>query len=251
MSVEGGPMGASKYGAKLELHHVDALSSDETPDRLFDLRLQRDALRVETIYSHVSKAVARQHPRAPDGRPGFCSSVIFGLAQGSGEYFMRLGVGTPPRYLYMVLDTGSDVIWVQCSPFKKCYSQTDLIFDPTKSRSLSGILCGSPLCRSLDSSGCNHCRMCLYKVSYGDGSVTFARHFTTLLGISVGGTCVPKIRPSLFKMGRDDNGGIIIDSGTSVTRLTRPAYISLRDAFLFGASNLKRAPAFLIVRHLV
>ncbi|TYI50828.1 hypothetical protein E1A91_D12G130600v1 [Gossypium mustelinum] len=331
----------TSLGLQLELHHLDALSSEKTPERLFDLRLQRDALRAETINSLFSKAVARKHPRAPGRRPGFSSSVISGLAQGSGEYFTRLGVGTPPRYLYMVLDTGSDVIWVQCSPCKKCYSQSDPIFDPTKSRSFSGIPCGSQLCRSLDSSGCNHRRMCLYQVSYGDGSVTYGDfstetltfrmnrigrvalgcghnnqglfvgaagllglgrgrlsfptqtgrrlnrkfsycladrsasskpssllfgdtaiprtavftplltnpkldtfYYVQLLGISVGGTRVPKIRPSLFKMDRDGNGGVIIDSGTSVTRLTRPAYIALRNAFRLGSSNLKRAPAF-------
>ncbi|KAG4174046.1 hypothetical protein ERO13_A11G097100v2 [Gossypium hirsutum] len=324
----------------LELHHLDAFSSEETPERLFDLRLQRDALRAETIYSLVSKAVARNRPRAP-GRPGFSSSIISGLAQGSGEYFTRLGVGTPPRYLYMVLDTGSDVVWVQCSPCKNCYSQSDPIFDPTKSRSFSGIPCGSPLCRSLDSSGCNKRRMCLYQVSYGDGSVTFGDfstetltfrrtkvgrvalgcghdneglfvgaagllglgrgrlsfptqagrrfnrkfsyclvdrsasskpssmifgdaaiprtavftplltnpkldtfYYVELLGISVGGTRVRGITPSLFKMDPAGNGGVIIDSGTSVTRLTRPAYIAMRDAFRIRASNLKRAPDF-------
>lgn len=326
---------------QLDLHHVDALSSEETPERLFDLRLQRDAYRAETIYSLVSKAVARNPPRAPGRHSGFSSSIISGLAQGSGEYFTRLGVGTPPRYLYMVLDTGSDVVWVQCSPCKKCYSQSDPIFDPTKSRSFSGIPCGSSLCRSLDSSGCNKRRMCLYQVSYGDGSITFGDfstetltfrktkvgrvalgcghdneglfvgaagllglgrgrlsfptqsgrrfnrkfsyclvdrsasskpssmvfgdaaiprtalftplltnpkldtfYYVELLGISVGGTHVPRIAPSLFKMGRDGNGGVIIDSGTSVTRLTRSAYIAMRDAFRVGASNLKRAPDF-------
>ncbi|XVE77287.1 hypothetical protein DITRI_Ditri13aG0050200 [Diplodiscus trichospermus] len=331
----------STLEVRLELHHVDALSSDETPERLFDLRLQRDALRAETVYSVVSKAVARNPRRATGRRSGFSSSVISGLAQGSGEYFTRLGVGTPPRYLYMVLDTGSDVVWVQCSPCKKCYSQSDPIFDPTKSRSFSGIPCGSSLCRSLDSSGCNRRRMCLYQVSYGDGSVTFGDfstetltfrrtkvgsvalgcghdneglfvgaagllglgrgrlsfpsqtgrrfnrkfsyclvdrsassrpssmlfgdaaipraalftplltnpkldtfYYLELLGISVGGARVPRITPSLFKMRHDGNGGVIIDSGTSVTRLTRPAYIALRDAFRVGASHLKRAPDF-------
>ncbi|KAK8288912.1 hypothetical protein V6Z11_D07G152200 [Gossypium hirsutum] len=227
---------------QLELHHVDALSSEDTPELLFDLRLQRDALRSGTIYSLVSKAVARNPPRA------------------------------------------------------------------------AGIPCRSPLCRSLDSSGCNQRRMCLYQVSYGDGSVTFGDfstetltfrrtsvgrvalgcghdneglfvgaagllglgrgilsfpsqtgsrfnrkfsyclvdrsasskpsslvfgdaaiprgalftplltnpkldtfYYVELLGISVGGTRVPKISPSLFKMDQDGNGGVIIDSGqTSV-----------------------------------
>lgn len=37
---------------------------------------------------------------------------------------------------------------------------------------------------------------------------------------------------------------MILDSGTSVTRLTRPAYIALRDAFRAGATHLKSAPNF-------
>ncbi|MBA0589724.1 hypothetical protein Gorai_018459, partial [Gossypium raimondii] len=323
----------------LELHHLDAFSSEETLERLFDLCLQRDMLRAETIYSLVSKAIACNRPRAT-GYLGFSSSIIFGLAQGSGEYFTRLGVSTLPRYLYMVLDTG-DVVWVQCSPCKNCYSQSDPIFYPTKSHSFSGIPCGSPLYRSLDSSGCNKRRKCLYQVSNSDGSVTFgnfstetltfrrtkvgrvvlgcghdneglfvgaaglldlsrgrlsfptqARHrfnrksayylvdrsvsskpssmifgdapiprttmFTSLLtnpkldtfyyiellGISVGRTCVRGIMPSLFKMDPAGNGGVIIDSGMSVTRLTRPAYIAMRDVFRIRASNLKRVPNF-------
>ncbi|PPD68325.1 hypothetical protein GOBAR_DD34799 [Gossypium barbadense] len=353
----------------LELHHLDVFSLEETPERLFDLSLQRDMLRAETIYSLVSKAIVRNRPRAT-GHPGFSSSIISGLAQGSGEYFTRLGVSTLPRYLYMVLDTGSDVVWVQGSPCKNCYSQFDPIFDPTKSHSFSGIPCGSPLCRNLDSSGCNKRRKCLYQVSYSDSSVTFgdfstetltfritkvgrvvldcghdneglfvgaagllglgrgrlsvptqARHrfnrkssyylvdrsvssksssmifgdapipqttvftplltnpkldtfyYVELLEISIGGTRVRGITPSLFKMDpasnggviidsgtsvtrltrpayiamRDafpSNGGVIIDSGTSVTRLTRPAYIAMRDAFRIRASNLKRVPDF-------
>ncbi|KAK6919982.1 Xylanase inhibitor, N-terminal [Dillenia turbinata] len=271
----------------------------------------------------------------------FSSSIISGLSQGSGEYFTRIGIGTPPRYVYMVLDTGSDVVWLQCAPCRKCYTQTDPVFDPRKSQSFRSISCDSPLCRRLDSPGCNNKKMCLYQVSYGDGSftvgefstetMTFRRNqvpnvavgcghdneglfigaagllglgrgrlsfpsqtgrqfgskfsyclvdrsasakpssmvfgegsisrtarFTRLLtnprldtfyyvdltGISVGGTRVPGITSALFKLDPAGNGGVIIDSGTSVTRLTRPAYIALRDAFRAGASNLKRATDF-------
>ncbi|CAN0889609.1 Aspartyl protease family protein 2 [Linum grandiflorum] len=242
----------------------------------------------------------------------------------------------------MVLDTGSDIVWLQCAPCKKCYSQADPVFDPRKSSSYAGIPCAAPLCRRLDSPGCNSKKQtCLYQVSYGDGSFTtgefstetltfrktrvarvavgcghdneglfvgaagllglgkgklsfpaqtgrrFNRKFSyclvdrsasakpssmvfgdkavsrtarftplisnpkldtfyyvELLGMSVGGTRVPRITPSLFKLDPTGNGGVILDSGTSVTRLTRPAYIALRDAFRVGASNLKRAADF-------
>ncbi|WCJ22426.1 Eukaryotic aspartyl protease family protein [Euphorbia peplus] len=319
----------------VQLHHIDALSSNRTPSELFKLRLDRDAARVTGI-SSLSTAAA-----APV-RAGFSSSVISGLAQGSGEYFTRIGVGTPPKYVYMVLDTGSDIVWIQCAPCKKCYSQADPVFDPSKSRSFAGIACGSPLCHRLDSPGCNTRKQtCMYQVSYGDGSFTYgdfstetltfrrtrvarvaigcghdneglfvgaagllglgrgrlsfpsqsgrrfnrkfsyclvdrsasakpssmvfgdsavsrtARftplvsnpkldtfYYVELLGMSVGGTRVPGITASLFKLDPTGNGGVIIDSGTSVTRLTRPAYVALRDAFQAGASNLKKAPEF-------
>ncbi|XP_050237614.1 aspartyl protease family protein 2-like [Mercurialis annua] len=321
----------------VQLHHIDALSSNSTPDSLFATRLERDATRVNAISSLAQSAAAG----GPVGT-GFSSSVISGLAQGSGEYFTRIGVGTPARYVYMVLDTGSDIVWIQCAPCKKCYSQSDPVFDPRKSRSFAGIPCGSPLCHRLDSPGCNTQKQtCMYQVSYGDGSFTFgdfssetltfrrtrvARvalgcghdneglfvgaagllglgrgrlsfpsqtgrrfnrkfsyclvdrsasskpssmvfgdsavsrsalftplvsnpkldtfYYVDLLGISVGGTRVPGITASLFKLDNTGNGGVIIDSGTSVTRLTRPAYIALRDAFRSGASTLKKAPEF-------
>ncbi|MBA0769406.1 hypothetical protein Gotri_018140 [Gossypium trilobum] len=208
----------------LELHHLDAFSSKETPQRLFDLRLQRDVLRAKTIYSLVSKAVARNRPRAT-GHPGFSSSVISGLAQSSWEYFMRLGVGSPPRYLYMVLDTSSDVVWVQCSPCKNFYSQSDPIFDPTKSLSPIFLV--------------GHRFVALVGEDYHSPPKQDTASTGSSLTIWSTG-----ITPSLFKMDPAGNGGVIIDSGTSVTRLTRPAYIAMRDAFRIKALNLKRAPDF-------
>ncbi|KAK7821725.1 aspartyl protease family protein 2 [Quercus suber] len=95
-------------------------------------------------------------------------------------------------------------------------------------------------------------------IVFGDAAVSRTARFTPLLfnrkldtfyylemlGISVGGRRVRGVTPSLFKLDPAGNGGVIIDSGTSVTRLTRPAYLAFRDAFRAGAPNLKRAPEF-------
>ncbi|RZC59129.1 hypothetical protein C5167_006430 [Papaver somniferum] len=332
----------------LNLQHIDSLTSeeDETHESLFKSRLQRDEARVSTLKSMAGKARSSHGKNATAGRGNgkdFSASIISGLAQGSGEYFTRLGVGTPPRYAYMVLDTGSDIPWIQCQPCRKCYSQTDPIFNPSKSKSYAGVTCNSPLCRKLDASGCNQKKSCLYQVSYGDGSFTFGElatetftfrgtkipkialgcghdneglfvgaagilglgrgrlsfptqsdrrfggkfsyclvdrtsstsskpssvvfgessvsksavftrmlqnpkldtfYYVGLLGISVGGVRVSGIRSSFFKLDKAGNGGVIIDSGTSVTRLTRPAYTALRDAFRVGTKGLKSAPGF-------
>ncbi|CAN4125022.1 unnamed protein product [Withania somnifera] len=321
----------------LQLHHVDLLSPssfNSTPHALFKLRLQRDAVRANSL---IALSAAAANATSKD----FSSSVISGLAQGSGEYFTRIGIGTPPKYAYLVLDTGSDIVWIQCSPCTKCYSQSDPVFNPSKSTTFATLSCDSPLCRRLDSPGCNNRNKCLYQVSYGDGSLTVGEfstetfkfrktsvsnvafgcghdneglfigaagllglgkgklsfpgqagsrfgqkfsycladrtgsakpsyivfgesaitrntlfiplltnpkldtfYYVELTGISVGGTRVSAATPELFKLDAEGNGGVIVDSGTSVTRFTRLGYIAVRDAFRLGAKDLKTAPNF-------
>ncbi|CAN0889599.1 Aspartyl protease family protein 2 [Linum grandiflorum] len=235
---------AAEFTTSVQLHHVDALSSNSTPQQLFNSRLIRDASRVEKIES-VSAAAAA----GGSGGAGFSSSVISGLAQGSGEYFTRLGVGTPPRYVYMVLDTGSDI--------------ADPVFDPRKSSSYAGIPCAAPLCRRLDSPGCNSKKQtCLYQVSYGDGSFTTGEFSTETLTFR-------KTRVARVAVGcGHDNEGLFVGAagllGLGKGKLSFPAQTGRRFnrkfsyclvdrsasakpssmAFRVGASNLKRAADF-------
>ncbi|XP_042449247.1 aspartyl protease family protein 2-like [Zingiber officinale] len=331
-----------------ELSHRDSLlAATASPEQVFSLRLDRDAERVESLRQMLAE-VAAPLPRNVTGRRGFSSKVVSGLAQGSGEYFARIGIGTPPRYVYMVLDTGSDIVWLQCAPCRRCYSQSDPIFDPRRSHTYAAVPCGTPLCRRLDVAGCDtRRRSCQYQVSYGDGSITmgefstetltfrrsvrvprvalgcghdneglfvaaagllglgrgslsfpsqagrrFGRMFSyclvdrtsagapnrsstvvfgnsavprassrvaytpmvrnpkvdsfyyiELTGVSVGGTRVPGVLASDLRLDPSTGrGGVIIDSGTSVTRLARSAYQALRDAFRAGTTGLKLAP---------
>ncbi|KAL7233013.1 hypothetical protein ACSBR1_016793 [Camellia fascicularis] len=314
----------SQTSLSLQLHHRDSLSSNSTPESLFHLRLQRDASRYSAILRRARN---------------ISSSIVSGRPYGSGEYFTRIGIGTPPKYSYMILDTGSDLVWIQCSPCNKCYNQSDPLFNSKKSATFVGVKCESPLCLQLDSRRCSR-NTCLYRVEYGDGSFTagelstetltfrgtrvknvalgcghdneglfvgaagllglgrgklsfpsqtgrrFGRKFSYCLidlsassqpssiifgesavsrtavftplitnprrdtfyyvgltGISVGGSRVKGITAAQFKLDAAGNGGVIIDSGTTVTRLTQPVYTAFRNAFLSGASYLKRAPA--------
>ncbi|KAL2893258.1 Aspartyl protease family protein 2, partial [Bienertia sinuspersici] len=320
----------------LHLEHVDALHPHLTAEELFSLKLTRDEARAESIFARA------HHPRHGRSNSSFSSSIISGLTQGSGEYFTRLGVGTPPKYMYMVLDTGSDVVWIQCTPCRKCYDQTDRMFNPGKSTSYHSIPCKSNICQRLDQPGCAlRGNRCAYQVAYGDGSFTVGEfatetmtfrktkvqnvafgcghdneglfvgaagllglgrgklsfpsqtgnrfgwkfsyclvdrsasrkpssmvfgpsavsrkavftplitnpkmdtfYYVQLVGFSVGGTRVAGISDQIFKIDNMGNGGIILDSGTSVTRLNRPAYIALRNAFRAGAHSLKSTSGF-------
>jgi hypothetical protein len=67
--------------------------------------------------------------------------------------------------------------------------------------------------------------------------VTF--YYVRLVGVSVGGARVPGVTERDLQLDPyTGRGGVILDSGTTVTRLARPAYIAFRDAFRAAAADL-------------
>jgi hypothetical protein len=349
LAADEGGAAASTVG--LRVVHRDDFAVNATAAELLAHRLRRDKRRASRISAAAGGAAAANGTRVGGGGggSGFVAPVVSGLAQGSGEYFTKIGVGTPVTPALMVLDTGSDVVWLQCAPCRRCYDQSGQMFDPRASHSYGAVDCAAPLCRRLDSGGCDLRRKaCLYQVAYGDGSVTagdfatetltfasgarvprvalgcghdneglfvaaagllglgrgslsfpsqisrrFGRSFSyclvdrtsssasatsrsstvtfgsgavgpsaaasftpmvknprmetfyyvQLMGISVGGARVPGVAVSDLRLDPSTGrGGVIVDSGTSVTRLARPAYAALRDAFRAAAAGLRLSP---------
>ncbi|KAG5252361.1 protein aspartic protease in guard cell [Salix suchowensis] len=67
-----------------------------------------------------------------------------GLSIGSGNYYVKLGLGSPPKYYAMILDTGSSLSWLQCQPcVVRCYAQADPIYDPSVSKTYKKLSCAS------------------------------------------------------------------------------------------------------------
>ncbi|XP_052187695.1 protein ASPARTIC PROTEASE IN GUARD CELL 1 [Diospyros lotus] len=327
---------SSVSSLSFELHSRSALHRAQHKDykSLTLARLDRDSARVKSLQARLDLAI--RGVTKLDLKPvdtefeteNFEGPVISGTSQGSGEYFSRVGIGHPPTEAYMVLDTGSDVNWVQCAPCADCYQQTDPIFEPAASSSYAQLTCDTRQCKSLDVSECRN-DTCLYQVSYGDGSytvgdfvtetITFGNsnsankiaigcghnneglfvgaagllglgggmlsfpsqinassfsyclvdrdsdsastlefnsatppnavtaplvrnhkvdtfYYLQLTGISVGGQ--PLSIPPTFQLDDNGEGGVIIDSGTAVTRLQTETYNSLRDAFVRGTKHL-------------
>ncbi|KAF2325538.1 hypothetical protein GH714_030055 [Hevea brasiliensis] len=134
-------------------------------------RLDRDSSRVKAIITRVELALngiskSDLKPLDAEIQPQDLSTpVTSGTSHGSGEYFSRVGVGNPAKSYYMVLDTGSDVNWLQCQPCSDCYQQADPIFNPTASSSYAQ-----------------------YLVNYGDGSFTMGDFVTETLSFGSSGT---------------------------------------------------------------
>lgn len=132
----------------------------------------RDQMRVASIHGQINRMLNgvptkttnlnQQQKIIP--AQDFQGPIVSGLSLGSGEYFVRISVGTPPKSMYLVVDTGSDILWLQCAQCINCYHQSDAIFNPANSSTYSVVGCGSPLCLNLDVSGCQS-NKCLYQVS--------------------------------------------------------------------------------------
>ncbi|KAJ4838464.1 hypothetical protein Tsubulata_034926, partial [Turnera subulata] len=103
-------------------------------------------------------------------RSSMSANVEYGALFGTLEYLVRVGIGNPPSYQYMVVDTGSDLPWIQCQPCFHCYPQFDPIYDPKQSSSYSEASCESTKCQFLGKYHSCENQQCKYKMSYGDGS---------------------------------------------------------------------------------
>lgn len=130
------------------------------------------------------KQQADDDPSAVNSSTGlykFESLVESGVPFGSGEYFMDLYVGTPPRHFSVIIDTGSDLTWVQCDPCQLCYHQKGPVFHPSNSSTYEGLTCDSENCASAggfgdDPANCQKTSkgpgVCKYFYYYGDLSNT-------------------------------------------------------------------------------
>ncbi len=67
-----------------------------------------------------------------------------------GEYAMAVSVGTPPRQFIVDVDTGSDLVWLNCEPCIQCVvNATDKPFHPTQSTSYQQASCTDAACTVL------------------------------------------------------------------------------------------------------
>ncbi|WJX29996.1 hypothetical protein P8452_18583 [Trifolium repens] len=342
-SIEEKPISNSSTSFSILIHPRETLLNENHKDykSLILERLARDSARVNSLNTKFKLSInnikrSDLHPTQTElQQEDLSTPVSSGISAGSGEYFTQVGIGLPAKPFYMVLDTGSDVNWIQCKPCSDCYQQSDPIYDPTSSSTYESLTCEAQQCQQLEVSACRNGK-CLYQVSYGDGSFTVGDYITEtvsfggsgsvnrvaigcghdneglfvgaagllglgggslsltsqikassfsyclvdrnspktstlefnsvqpsdsvtakllknqkldtfyfmdLTGISVGGQMVA-IPPQVFAADGSGGSGIIIDSGTAITRLQTQAYNSLRDSFKKLTQNLRPAEGF-------
>ncbi|XP_043720644.1 aspartic proteinase 36-like isoform X1 [Telopea speciosissima] len=103
-----------------------------------------------------------------------------GRADSTGLYYTELGIGTPSNTYYVQVDTGSDILWVNCAGCTSCPVKSDLgvdlqLYDPDVSSTAQRVTCDKEFCAVASGGtlpGCNTNLLCGYTVAYGDGSST-------------------------------------------------------------------------------
>ncbi|XP_016176680.1 aspartyl protease family protein At5g10770 [Arachis ipaensis] len=167
-------------------------------------QLAQDDLRVRAIQSRIRGASASDKENKNNEIP-----ISSGMKLETLNYVVTLGLGG--QNVSMIVDTGSDLTWVQCQPCDSCYDQQGPLFQPSSSPSYQSILCNSTTCRTLipaPPGACATATNCDYVVNYGDGSYTSGE-----LGVehlSIGGVWITDF---VFGCGRNNKGLFGLASG--------------------------------------
>ncbi|XP_065857114.1 aspartyl protease family protein At5g10770-like [Euphorbia lathyris] len=236
---------------QLNLYHVRGRSSSLSPNSslsLFDV-LSRDEHRAKSLSrmmqgkKSVKGAPASHHHKSKSGHllePHLAGVPLnSGLSIGSGNYYVKLGLGSPPKYYAMILDTGSSLSWLQCNPCViYCHNQVGPLFEPSASSSYRSLSCGTPECSSLKSAtlndpACTASGRCVYTASYGDSSYSMGYLSQDLLTLAPSQT-LPRFT---YGCGQDNEGlfgraaGIV---GLARDKLSMLAQLSTRYGYAFS-----------------
>lgn len=188
--------------------------------RIVEMKNQNTASRLKKdggkqIYKPPPAAPAAAAPESYSGGGQLVATLESGVSLGSGEYFMDVFVGTPPKHFSLILDTGSDLNWIQCVPCYDCFEQNGPYYDPNESNSYRNVSCSDPRCHLVSSpeppQPCKaENQSCPYYYWYGDSSNTtgdFALEtFTVNLTSSDGRSEFRQVQNVMFGCGHWNRG---------------------------------------------
>ncbi|XP_062087994.1 aspartyl protease family protein At5g10770-like [Humulus lupulus] len=173
-----------KDSFELSIYHVKTNDSSLNPKSHFEDIVSNDNERLKTLYYMLSQnntntmtsSSFSTYSHNPKDLKSVSVTLNSGMSIGSGNYYVKVGLGSPPKYYSMIIDTGSSFSWLQCQPCTiYCHNQVEPVFDPKASKTYRHLSCRSPECSSLKQATlndpfCDAGSNCLYTTSYGDGS---------------------------------------------------------------------------------
>ncbi|KAL1194901.1 Aspartic proteinase 39 [Cardamine amara subsp. amara] len=132
-----------------------------------------------------------------------------------GLYFTRIKIGSPPKEYHVQVDTGSDILWVNCAPCSKCPSKTNLgfrlaLYDVNASSTAKKVGCDDDFCSFIaQSDSCQAAVGCSYHIVYADESTSdgnFIRDKLTVEQVTGNLQTGPLGQDVVFGCGSDQSG---------------------------------------------
>ncbi|CAA3021055.1 aspartyl protease family At5g10770-like [Olea europaea subsp. europaea] len=194
-------------------HESDQTSETSPP---FSEALSLDRTRVMFLNSRLAKKNSTAAHHIVESRGS--SRLIYpksvdvplnpGVPLGIASYYTKVGLGTPPTYYPVVVDTGSSFSWIQCEPCKVyCHPQIGSYFNPSSSRTYQQLSCDTTQCSALEvatlnNPSCTSSNVCIYVTTYGDMSTSIG--YLSQDSLSLGrGQVLPNF---VFGCGQDNEG---------------------------------------------
>ncbi|KAM0966993.1 hypothetical protein ACFX1X_022996 [Malus domestica] len=187
----------SRFATKL-IHRDSALSPYYNPNA--------------TIKDRAISTLKRSRARLAclGAKAGFSSDddTSAGLvAEDSGAQFMaNFSIGEPPVPQLLTIDTGSNLLWVQCLPCTKCFEQTSPIFDPSKSSTYTPLPCSSPYCTISPSDKCDPSNNCKFSHTYFDSTKVAGLIGTEIFTFETSDEGISTVRNVVFGCAQDNDG---------------------------------------------
>ncbi|MED6218940.1 hypothetical protein PIB30_031167 [Stylosanthes scabra] len=172
-------------------------------------RIMLDDLRVRSMQNMFQRIMSSNNQNLLSLEASKSSQIPLNLGQNFNilNYVVTLQLGNQKRT--MIVDTGSDISWVQCEPCRSCYNQKESLFNPLTSPSYQSVPCNSKPCQTLHNTNqpifCNKLNnyntTCDYVVNYGDGSISMGELGTE--NVTLGDMSLNNI---VFGCGRENKG---------------------------------------------
>jgi hypothetical protein len=222
-----------KQSVKLHLKHNPLRQQTDSKNSAVEFAV-KDLTRIQTLHTRITEkknqnTISRLKKEksvvapalSPESDAGgnlgqlLMATLESGVSLGSGEYFMDVFVGTPPKHFSLILDTGSDLNWIQCVPCYDCFEQDGPHYDPKDSSSFRNISCHDPRCQLVSSpdppSPCKaENQTCPYFYWYGDSSNTTGdfslETFTVNLTAPSGKSEIKRVENVMFGCGHWNRG---------------------------------------------
>ncbi|XP_062192296.1 aspartyl protease family protein At5g10770-like [Phragmites australis] len=167
---------------ELKHHSLTAIPDDlTTRDRYLRRLLAADEARANSLQLRNRAAASTQSGSWQAATPEV--PLFSGIRFQTLNYVATIVLGGSSgaaANLTVIVDTGSDLTWVQCKPCSACYAQRDPLFDPAGSATYAAVPCNASACAaslkaatgmpgSCATTG-GTSEKCYYALAYGDGS---------------------------------------------------------------------------------